>query len=184
MIVIRSRLDYTQEYVTLHIKGHLVGDTIIFTGNEHVKRDGCLVMGAGCAKQVRDYYKGIDRQFGKMIRHDRAVANEFNEAEPNSVKVRRLMFCAVKLKDNSENYDGRNPCRSIGWLQVKHHWSDDANLELVKEAMLELKAQAKATPYVTFHCNYPAVGNGKLKFDVVNSLLESLELPRNVRLYL
>lgn len=127
----------------------------LFTGNPIVKRNGAIVMGRGAAKQVRDTFPGIDRTFGAMIQRNPA----------SNILWARL----------------GNESRYIGWFKVKYHWELPAELALIAESAWELSELADRKPNMTFHMNYPGVGNGKLTEDEVITVLAPL--PDNVVLY-
>lgn len=129
-------------------------DIYLFTGNPIIKSDGGIVMGRGAAKQVRDTYPGIAQAFGRAIRH---------HTDPT------LLF--VKLAEG----------KIIGWLKVKEHWARSATVELIQRSVYALTAQAVANPDLTFHVNYPGIGNGKLTEADVSPLLT--QLPDNVIIY-
>lgn len=124
----------------------------VFTGNTIRRNDGGLVMGRGAAKQVRDSWPGIDRQI------------EINEESG----------FAVTMIDRQ-----RHQC--IGWFQVKHHWKDQASLDLIKRSTQTLSFFAIERPDLVIHMNYPGVGNGRLDERDVENIVDFL--PDNVILY-
>lgn len=111
-------------------------------------------MGAGAARDVRDYYPDTPKEFGRIIR-----------LEPD----KNVVFTVVA--DN----------QSLGWFQVKKHWNDQADLKLIEKSVQELTAIADEPYAYTFHMNFPGIGNGGLKIDEVMPVVESL--PDNVILY-
>lgn len=70
----------------------------------------------------------------------------------------------------------------IGWFQVKHHWKDAADLDLITTSAAFLDHAAKTRPEVTFHMNFPGIGNGKLQRTDVEPILNAL--PDNVHVYI
>lgn len=142
MQLINERIDYTQDWDAKEVR--------LFTGNPIIKSDGSVVMGAGAAKQVRDYYTGIDKAFGTRLKKDRR-AN------------------IIILRANE---------KMIGWVKVKRHWAESADLRLVQESMIELALRAKKFHDFTFRINYPAIGNGRTDIKLVEPLLQVL--PDNV----
>lgn len=152
MQIKKQLLDYSAEWA--------VPDIYIFTGNPIIKANGAIVMGRGAAKQVRDSYPGIDQAFGGAIKDN-----------PN----RSLLFVALRTKSNEVG------AKILGWFKVKNHWQQEARLDLIQESVYALTAQAVANPEVTFHMNYPGIGNGKLTEKEVNPLLT--QLPDNVIIY-
>ena len=146
MILKRERLQY---------KRGIVGNEIfMFTANSTIRENGNLVMGAGCARSVRDFYQGVDKLFGKKIVH----LQEFN-----------VTF--VKWKE-----------QWIGAFQTKLHWQKQSPLYLVKDGVEKLARIANERPQWTFHLPCPAVNHGGQSVEDVLPLLE--QLPDNVIVYL
>ena len=146
MILKHERLSY---------KRGLVGNEIfMFTANSTIRANGNLVMGAGCAKTVRDTYTGIDKQFGSKI---------FNLQEFN------VTF--VKWKE-----------QWVGAFQTKLHWQKESPLYLVEDGVEKLTRIANERPQWVFHLPCPAVNHGGQSVDDVLPLLE--QLPDNVIVYL
>lgn len=137
----------------LNYAGHMGKDHVrLFTGNSIVRKgDGGLVMGRGAARQVRDLYPGIDQRFGAMM--------------PTAFRLAFLTYNANRF----------------GWFQVKHHWAEPADLQLIGESAELLRKIAEIHPHMTFHLNAPGIGNGQLHWDDVHPLLVSL--PDNVVIY-
>jgi hypothetical protein len=127
---------------------------VLFTGNPVLKRNGAIVMGRGAAKQVRDTYEGIDQVFGAQIK-----------AKPDA----SILWASL------------GPEKYIGWFKVKHHWQQPADLKLIQASCRELWKLATEHPEVTFHMNYPGIGNGKLDINSVAGMLD--KLPDNVWVY-
>lgn len=146
MILKQERLSYRRG---------IVGENIyMFTANSIVKQDGKLVMGAGCAKSVRDTYTGIDKMFGDKI----VSGQEFN-----------VTF--VKWKE-----------QWIGAFQTKIDWRKLSPTYLVKDSIDKLKRVTEERPTWTFHLPCPAVSNGGKSVEDVLPMLE--RLPDNVIVYL
>lgn len=142
------------------VQGNMLGvigepnSTCFITTNVIIKNNGALVMGAGIAKAVRDMFPGIDKQFGERILNS------------------GMRWHYGALLDLEADV---NP------FQVKHHYSDKADLELIRNSVLALKHHAETWPDVTFHLNFPGIGNGGLEREEVEPLLEIL--PDNVNLW-
>lgn len=124
MILKRERLSYQRSDVGNNI--------YMFTANSVIKSDGKLVMCAGCAKIVRDFYKGIDKLFGIEIEH------------------------MIKFGVKFVKWDGQN----IGAFQTKYNWTDSSLLELVEYSTKYLKFIADNRSHHTFHLPCPAVNHG------------------------
>lgn len=146
MILKRERLHY--------LKGIVGNNIYMFTANSIVKQDGKLVMGAGCAKSVRDTYSGIDKMFGDKV----VSGQEFN-----------VTF--VKWQE-----------QWIGAFQTKIDWRKPSPTYLVKDSIDKLTRIAKERPNWTFHLPCPAVSHGGKSVEEVLPMLEVL--PDNVIIYL
>ena len=99
-------LDYNNAY-------HDPVNLYMFTGNSFVKRNGALVMGRGAARQVRDSYPGVDREFGRHIIHlgDYGI---------------------IVLSE-----------RNLGVFQVKRNFSAKAELGLIQNSIATLTTYAE-----------------------------------------
>lgn len=127
---------------------------LLFTGNPFIKTNGAIVMGRGAARVVRDTYPGIDVAFAQ----------------------------AIKLDPDAHIHVLDWYGKPIGWFKVKHHWQLPADLNLIRQSCFELAGLAAANPEVTWHLNFPGIGNGKLSVDAVMPILEE-GLPDSVYVY-
>lgn len=116
----------------------------VVTTNALVRRNGALVMGRGAAKTFRDKFPGLDLECGKLV-------SEF--ADENNV----YGFLPV-LSD-------------FGLFQVKVAYQTPARFYLVELSAKMLKSHVMQYPELTFHINYPGIGNGKLEKTKVKRLL-------------
>ena len=75
----------------------------------------------------------------------------------------------------------------LGWIKVKNHWADNADIDLIKISFNKLKQLVthfkEQKVACNFHCNYPGIGNGHLTYNDVNNVLLSLNLPDEIILY-
>lgn len=124
---------------------------ILITTNRIIKRDGKLVMGAGAAKQARDSMEGIDKFFGDMIT---------SHPHPDTYGI---------ILGNR-----------FGAFQVKHHFKDEANLDLIRNSLQTLKVLSNSMPLKTFSVNFPGIGNGKLSYEDVIAVIEPCGLSDNI----
>lgn len=131
-------------------------EVYLFTGNSTVKNNGAIVMGRGAARQVRDHFPMIDQSFGNIIKH-----------RPNA----HLAWITLPNEQH------------IGWFKVKDFWRDPAKLELIRKStkLLASIANRHLNPELTFHMNFPGIGNGRLEYDSVLEIVS--QLPDNVYLY-
>ena len=128
-------------------------DWFCITTNAIVKNNGALVMGAGIAKQVRDYQQGIDKICGDVVRQH-AVHNlyGFIEAMPG-----------------------------LGLFQVKQHFKDKADLGIIRHSVVKMQEHIKNHPGDLYALNFPGIGNGKLQYDEVKPIIDAL--PDNVTVW-
>ena len=132
---------------------HDLGNTYLFTGNSFIKRNGALVMGRGAALEVRDMYPGIDKLIGLHLTH--------------------LGLYGLCLAGTNHN--------NLGVFQVKRHFSEKAELDIIKHSVESLNQYARAFGRTAIYMNYPGVGFGGLLATDVAPLLTTL--PDNVFLY-
>jgi hypothetical protein len=128
-------------------------DYFLITTNSFIKHNGALVMGAGIAKTIRDRWIGIDKLIGDLIK----------------TWCGHLGLYGIIIG------------RKIGAFQVKRHFKDPAELDLVQGSTDILYQMAKDEPNKTFFLNFPGIGNGKLKINDVMPIIEIL--PDNVHVW-
>ncbi len=136
-------------------------DWLCFTSNGERKSDGAAVMGAGCAREARDRFPGIDARLGTLL------ASGGNH-------VHDLGIWTV---------DGAGERRVLS-LPTKHRWRDASDIDLIRRSCRELRALACkyaspdgggwALPVVALP--RPGCHNGRLGWAVVKPVVEE-ELP-------
>lgn len=110
-------------------------------------------MGRGIAKQVKDMFPDIDLAFGENIRCLGLEGKKYG------------IICCTKYPN-------------ISAFQVKYHWADEADLDLIAVSVATLIVEAeinlKCDPDWTAFLNFPGIGNGRLKREDVLPLVEKL----------
>lgn len=134
-----------------HIEGKQV---FMFTGNRIIYSD-CLVMGGGNALACAKAYPSISKKMATKLRSN-GNGNKHN------------LF--VKHNDGI-----------IGCMFTKNHWKNPSKLNVVIDAIKELKVHATKNPKFTYHLPYPAIGLGKLTREQLDEHVETL--PDNVIVY-
>lgn len=129
----------------------------LFTANSFIRKDGCLVMGRGAASDVLNNYPEISRTLGHVIKD-----------ACGHLGVYGLILVSK---------------HNIGAFQVKKRFDNGATISLIKRSGKMLKKVAEDYPDLTFHMNFPGIGNGGLPYMQVFRTLEMLYLPNNVILY-
>lgn len=132
-----------------NVKGDLfqMQGWLCITTNGFVKSNGRAVMGAGCAKTIRDRVPDIDLALGKLIRTRGNVVGPIG------------------------SYNG-NPVFSF---PVKHRWWEHADISLIAESAKSLRehwlhSNGGETPTNVF-IPRPGCGNGKLDYKNVEPVL-------------
>lgn len=129
---------------------------LLFTGNGVINpATGCLVMGAGFARQVRDRFAGIDYELGQAI----IARGGFRSGSVFTYHLAEHRHWTERL---------------IGAFQVKYHWRWPASLELISASVARLKIWCDIHPGVEAHMNYPGIGLGGLKPEQIEPLLAIL----------
>ena len=119
-------------------------DLICVTTNGFVKSNGEAVMGAGCAKELRDAVPTAAKKLGGLIKR---YGN------------RPMRFCAV---------NGIHVCS----FPVKHHWREEADPDLIAESAVELATLVYKFGYERVVLPRPGCGNGRLKWEDVKPRVE------------
>lgn len=138
-------------------------DLFLITTNSFLRKDGCLVMGAGIAKEARERYPGIDERLGRFVK----------------------MMCGHKGIYNtliSPNW----PRAKLGIFQVKRDYAEPADLVQIGRSLRALKLRMvqyfqETGCSMDVHMNFPGIGCGGLEPDHVRPLLESL--PHHVHIW-
>jgi hypothetical protein len=128
---------------------------ILVTTNAVVTRSGRLVMGRGAAREARDRFPGLDADLGAVI---------LGLPSPYGVALARGDY---------------HPVTWLGAFQVKRHWKDRAQLDLIAFSVERLAAITNR--YARIAMNFPGIGNGGLWSEVVLPLLQ--KLPNHVFIY-
>lgn len=134
-------------------------DLFCITTNSFITHDGRLVMGRGIARQARDRFPGLDTRFASAMK-------------PRCGHLGRYGLI----------HDPRGT--KLAAFQVKHHWSDMADLTLIAYSAQALARYIQNHPRgdkLIVHLNFPGIGNGRLNPTDVLPLLESL--PANVYIW-
>jgi hypothetical protein len=126
-----------------------------FTGNSYIRKDGCLVMGRGLAKEVRDRVQGSDEIFGGLISISHGHLGEYG-----------LLVHVF-------------PSQLLGLFQVKKHFRDKADLDLIAHSVESLLLLLHTVERIDL--NYPGIGFGGLEEEDVRPIIE--RLPDNVHVW-
>lgn len=127
------------------------GYKILITTNGFIRKDGCGVMGRGCALEGAQRYPDLPKLLGESLN---TCGNTVQMLFPEESKNPVLTF------------------------PVKHNWYEDADPKLIRQSSEALKKIAETVTDVKFILPRPGCGNGQLKWQDVKPLLE--DLPDNV----
>lgn len=141
-------------------------DILLVTTNSYLRKDGALVMGRGAALQLKTKFPEIDYYFGKMIKYYSKHLGEYN------VLLKYVAKSDVELQ-----------FPMYGIFQVKYHFGDPADIELIKRSVNKLShIVSKVHGNLNVSMNFPGIGFGQLEYEDVLPVVS--ELPDNVTLYL
>ena len=141
--------------------GH--ADLLLVTSNATLNKACRLVMGRGAAKEAANRYPALPLFLGRQL------VDMILKDPPDAFPTYGVMVSA--LRDNGT---------VIGVFQVKYHWSDNADLELIKVSAGTLRLWAPAFDRIAM--NFPGIGNGCLEPKVVWPAISQV-LPENVWVY-
>ena len=119
-------------------------DLFLITTNSTIRKDGALVMRRGIARQARDRFPGLAASLGQHI----------------------LKTCG-SLGEYGLLVSSRWPEAKLGAFQVKAHYSQPADLKLIRHSTAMLCAWCAAHPDAQVVLNYPGIGNGRLRRETV-----------------
>ena len=145
-------------------------DCLLFTANSFIKNDKSLAMGRGIAKEVKDKFPGIDKEFGEII-----MSTLYSN---DSKRLHRSEYDTVK-KDFSKF--GLIVLGKIGAFQTKYHFKYKSELSLIEFSISMLDVYARDNPDKLIGLTFPGINYGKLSEEDVLPFLETL--PDNVRVY-
>ena len=129
-------------------------DLFVITTNSCIMNNGCLVMGAGIAREARDRFPGIECRLAKLIKS--------------------------KCGHLGRYYLVIDPQTHIAAFQVKQDWSDHADTSLILGSTNALTRWIAERP-LRVALNFPGIGLGGLsRTDVLPYLTN---LPANVTIW-
>ncbi len=114
------------------------------------------------------------------IRTDGALVMGRGIAKQLADKIPSIPWSFGEKIEHLSNY-GIRATGHIAAFQVKRHFRDDAELDLIAASTYDLHRWAKTLPKRRFDLNFPGIGNGHLNYDEVLPLLE--DLPDNVHIW-
>lgn len=137
-------------------------DVFIVTTNAYIRTDGALVMGRGAAAEATQRFSRCNYIFGDLVKRHNTK---------NGIRIPYGVIVHPYLN---------NPKLAI--FQVKHHYRDLGNLEIIKRSTAELMFLAQtAWSKLTIAMNFPGTGNGYLNRRDVLPIIE--DLPNNVEIW-
>jgi len=126
-------------------------DLFLITTNSTIRRDGALVMGRGIARQARDRFPGLAAVLGRQI-----------------------LSCCGNQGEYGLLVSPHWPEAKLGAFQVKRHFSQPADLDLIRHSTAALCAWCTEHPQALVHLNLPGVGNGRLQREDVLPIIAQL----------
>lgn len=133
-------------------------DLFLITTNSAIRKDGALVMGRGIARQARDRFPRLAAKLGLHI-----------------------LITYGSLGDYGLLVSPRWPEAKLGAFQVKAHYSQPADLELICYSTAMLCAWCAAHPDAQVVLNYPGIGSGCLRRETVLPIIA--QLPEQVTIW-
>jgi hypothetical protein len=131
-------------------------NTICFTSNGIIRRDGSLVMGAGTAKLFRDRFPGIDRKAGSLVKKNGNVCQIIDQP-----------IITIGKKNI------RVPINVVAF-PTKNHWKDASDTDLIMRSARRLMEMVKENNWQYVALPQPGTGNGNLDWSVMREKLETV----------
>lgn len=129
-------------------------DAFCITTNSYIRNDGELVMGRGIAKMAKTIFDDLPKALGDKIDH----------------------LGTYGLKPSN-----RNEADKMVAFQVKTHFRNAADLDLIEMSAQGLSDMAETYPDRRFDLNFPGIGNGDRDQSEVMPIIE--DLPKNVHIW-
>jgi hypothetical protein len=127
-------------------------DLVLVTANSYITRDDRLTMGCGAALEMKERFPGIDKLFGEMLRRAGLHLDKYGVAVVSH---------------------GGSPIAplgtDLGLFQVKQHFMDQAQLDLISSSCHDLRVIAG--DYRRIAMNFPGIGAGRLSRENVEPFL-------------
>lgn len=151
-------------------------DMLLVTTNAFLRSDGTLVMGRGAAKEACLRVPGFDKTCGDAIKHysRQCYAGKYDPTFPYGVLITGTTAVTGRVLLDVKR-------AVMGIFQVKYHWSNLADLDLIRLSVAELEQIAAQRKGESISLNFPGIGNGGLRRADVLPLLQSL--PDNVTVW-
>ena len=144
---------------------HLAECTMLLvTTNSFITTSRELVMGRGAAADAKAKWPTLPTQLGTRICAKWGHMSEYNLAGGFKMQV-----------DETHSV-------SVAAFQVKYHFKDVANLGLIERSANKLREYALQHPEQVIFCNFPGIGNGKVKPEFVAPMLQNM--PANVTFWM
>lgn len=159
---------------------------IVVSTNATIDIKGRLVMGRGAARQARCQFPGIARECAKVIKDALRSIWSYPAPHGDAAMDAYNMECDIEDTDHYSETGYyfrvvREPLAGrpgFGIFQVKEHFGDKADLELIRRSAVVLAEYARRYPDVQIRMNYPGIGWGCCHRREVEPLLT--RLPENV----
>jgi hypothetical protein len=133
-------------------------DVLLVTSNAFVTKHGELVMGRGAALQLKTKFPDYPRYFGEFLDY-------------NGLRDKKYGIIILTLPKQTV-------LTKLGVFQVKYHWKDAADLDLIEYSTGLLIEAIDHFNYRQVVMNYPGIGNGRLTEEQVEPIIR--RLPDNV----
>lgn len=131
--------------ITGNIFEQLDADAICFTSNGILDKNGCLVMGAGIAKEFKKMFPLLPEKIGSLLRlHGNHVIHT--------------------------TYDSFNICS----FPTKIHWKGPSEMWLIKRSAQELSEQTDENGWNKIYLPRPGVGMGGLNWEDVKKVIDPI----------
>jgi len=131
-----------------------IDDIILVTSNSYVNQRGELVMGRGAALELKNKFPYLAGIFGDQVKRYYEHLGKYG-----------VLISKYEFLD-----------KMYGIFQVKYHFGDRANLELIDYSVNMLNSILKEQPFEksSVSMNFPGIGFGHLLYEQVLPVVEKL----------
>ena len=145
------------------------GDIVVITTNGFVKRDGCCVMGRGCAKEAKERYPHIDYLLGQSIKQ---LGNKvlYLGVQQDGKHLLSFPVKPVTIVNNGTNIVKHMTTKfKIG--EVVPGWAAKADIQIIHKSVIELRHLVNKLGFKEVYMPRPGCGAGELKWKEVKPIL-------------
>lgn len=129
-------------------------ELFLVTTNSFTRNDGALVMGRGIALETKERFPEFPYRAGEWLKVSGLRMGKYGLLLPYA--------------------DTDHPLHKLGCFQVKYHFKEAAELDLIQYSVELLNQLVEEDSLQDVHLNFPGIGAGQLRYDDVLPVVSRL----------